>query len=414
MESTTTISAKEKFLMLVDQGSQGISNDSAREALNTLELPTTRQEDWRYTRVGKIASEDWKWSTSNHPFDIRPFQINGLNAHHIVFVHGKYRADLSDQAELTGITFRVSQESSAPVNGYRHFFEALSYALTTTHIKLDVAAKTNVGRIIHIIHATTEPNVISQPMITIACGESSAVHIIESFVSAQEIPAFTNRTLKIQIGKNARLNLDKIQQESDAHFLMNDERIQIDTDGRYTENTLTTDGGWIRNNTHVSMHGKNAEANLHGIYLPRRKQHIDNHTLIDHRVPHCNSNELYKGLLNNYATGVFNGKVYVQPDAQKTNAFQSNANILLSSDAQINTKPELEIYADDVKCSHGSTTGQIDENALFYLKARGLGDETARRLLNSAFISDVLNKVENEFVRQYVIDDLVKKELLIG
>jgi Fe-S cluster assembly protein SufD len=162
----------------------------------------------------------------------------------------------------------------------------------------------------------------------------------------------------------------------------------------------------------ISLDGQNIEANLNGFYLPRGSQLIDNHTKVDHRFPHCNSNELYKGILFDQSQGVFNGKVYVRKDAQKTNAYQNNANVLVGEDAQMNTKPELEIYADDVKCSHGTTTGQIDESAMFYLRARGLSEDSARKLLTTAFINDVLNKVENETVRTHIIEVLSQKGLL--
>jgi Fe-S cluster assembly protein SufD len=218
----------------------------------------------------------------------------------------------------------------------------------------------------------------------------------------------------MQVQDNAHVHWDKIQLETDAQFLMNEENVRIENNGRFTINTLTVDGGWVRNALNIALDGQNIEANLHGFYMPRRKQFVDNHTKVDHRLPHCNSNELYKGVLNDQSTGVFNGKVYVHIDAQKTNAFQSCGNILLSDDAQMNTKPELEIYADDVKCSHGTTTGQLDEEALFYLKSRGLGEDNARRLLTSAFIGDVLAKIQNEAIRDYVTHQLTQRELLFA
>jgi Fe-S cluster assembly protein SufD len=216
------------------------------------------------------------------------------------------------------------------------------------------------------------------------------------------------------VEENAHVHWDKIQLESDANFLMNEDNVHIASNGNFTINTLTIDGGWVRNALNITLDGQNIEANLNGFYMPRRKQFVDNHTRVDHRKPHCNSNELYKGVLNDQSTGVFNGKVYVQIDAQKTNAFQSCANILLSDDATMNTKPELEIYADDVKCSHGTTTGQLDEEALFYLKSRGLGEANARRLLTSAFIGDVISKITHDAVREYVIDQLTQRELLFA
>lgn len=414
MEATATITAKDKFLSLVEQHQKHPHGSGARKALSQLDMPNTRMEEWRYTRTGKIGTEEWNISNSKNNTNLSPFQIAGLDAKQIVIIDGQYRDELSNANNIAGLSINTTSPVNDDHHEYQHFFEALGASLITSRIHIEIAPKVHIHDKIHIMHVTTDQNVLSQPYITIDAGKSSSGHIVESFVCIGDNHAFTNRTLRVQVAANASLTIDKIQCETDAHYLMNEDRIHVEGDSRFTINTLTIDGGWVRNNLHISFGGQNAEANLHGIYLPRKKQHIDNHTLVDHRVPHCNSNELYKGLLNDHAIGVFNGKVYVQPDAQKTNAFQSNANILLSDDAQMNTKPELEIYADDVKCSHGTTTGQLDEDALFYLKARGLGEESARRLLTSAFINDVLNKVENDHIREYVISQLVERELLIA
>jgi Fe-S cluster assembly protein SufD len=253
---------------------------------------------------------------------------------------------------------------------------------------------------------------MAQVKVQIDCAENSSFEMIESFVCLHEGAAFTQRSLDVHVSKNASVTVNKIQMETDGCFLMNQDRASVDADARFTIQTLTVDGGWVRNDLHISLDGTNIEAHLNGFYLPRRRQLVDNHTKVDHRFAHCNSNELYKGILRDQSTGVFNGKVYVHLDAQKTNAYQSNANVLLSDDAQMNTKPELEIYADDVKCSHGTTTGQLDPNALFYLKSRGLSDDNARKLLTTAFIHDVLEQVQNEAVRSYVVAELLKRELL--
>jgi Fe-S cluster assembly protein SufD len=164
---------------------------------------------------------------------------------------------------------------------------------------------------------------------------------------------------------------------------------------------MTLDGTLVRNNLNIEVNGVNCMTNLHGAYVLKSNQHVDNHTIVDHKQPHCESNELYKGVMDEKSTGVFNGKVFVRKDAQKINAFQSNGNVLLSDDATVDSKPELEIYADDVKCSHGSTTGQLDEEAVFYLRARGISEKSARHLMVAAFIGDVLSKIENDEFREY-------------
>ena len=170
----------------------------------------------------------------------------------------------------------------------------------------------------------------------------------------------------------------------------------------FTANTVTANGGFVRNNLNIKIDGEYAEANMYGLYIPNGKQHIDNHTVVDHAKPNSNSNELYKGILKGKSTGVFNGKIFVRQDAQKTNAFQSCKNVLLSEDASMNTKPQLEIWADDVKCSHGTTVGQLNDDALFYMQARGISKDSARALLTLAFAQDVIDKFEIVAIKEYL------------
>ena len=177
----------------------------------------------------------------------------------------------------------------------------------------------------------------------------------------------------------------------------------------YSNTTMTLSGELVRNNHNVVLADSNCEAHLNGLFISNGTQQIDNHTLIDHQMPHCESNELYKGIMDDKSVSVFNGKVFVRQDAQKTNAFQSNANVLISEDASVNSKPELEIYADDVKCSHGSTTGQLDEEALFYLRARGISEKGATQLLLTAFMSDVLHKIVVPEVKEKVYEVINKR-----
>ena len=204
------------------------------------------------------------------------------------------------------------------------------------------------------------------------------------------------------------LFVDKIQAEGTGDFHIGTEQVIQERDSTFTLTTSTFSGAIVRNNVHVQVIGENAETNLFGTYLLNDKQVVDNHTTVDHKVAHCLSNELYKGVIDDKATAVFNGKVFVRKDAQKINAFQSNANVLMSDDATVNSKPELEIYADDVKCSHGSTTGQLDEEAVFYLRARGISEKSARNLVVSAFVNDALEKTENEEILAYIYS-LVKE-----
>lgn len=409
METTTISPAKEKWMSAVN-----VSKAEAAVALEQFDFPTTRDEDWKYTRVARISNETWVKSDAVESCDVQPYLIPGLDAYTVVFVNGRFNAAQSVLPAEQGI--HVSHEASLAKHRdtYNHFFQAYADAICTDVVNVLVEKNARISKPVHFIHVVTNGQVLSQPSINLIAMQGAEVKCIESFVGTESAKSFTNRTIDIEVQENASVMWDKIQLENDAQFLMNEENVRIADNGRFTINTLTIDGGWVRNALNISLDGQNIESNLNGFYMPRRKQFVDNHTKVDHRHPHCNSNELYKGVLNDQSTGVFNGKVYVHIDAQKTNAFQSCANILLSDDAQMNTKPELEIYADDVKCSHGTTTGQLDEEALFYLKSRGLGEANARRLLTSAFIGDVISKIENDIVREYVTQQLVQRELLIA
>jgi len=413
METTTISPAKEKWMQEL-RSIPEFTNGAAAEAFDRFDFPTTHDEDWKYTRVARITNETWVKSDAVESCDVQPYLIPGLDAYTVVFVNGRYNAALSTLPAEQGIHASHEMKLANQRASYSHFFQAYADAACTDVVNVLVEKNARISKAVHFIHVVTNAQVLAQPRINLIAMQGAKVKCIESFVGTESAKSFTNRTLDIEVQENASVIWDKIQLENDAQFLMNEENVRIAGNGRFTINTLTIDGGWVRNALNISLDGQNIEANLNGFYMPRRKQFVDNHTKVDHRLPHCNSNELYKGVLNDQSTGVFNGKVYVHIDAQKTNAFQSCGNILLSDDAQMNTKPELEIYADDVKCSHGTTTGQLDEEALFYLKSRGLGEANARRLLTSAFIGDVISKIENDAVRDFVTQQLVQRELLFA
>jgi len=213
---------------------------------------------------------------------------------------------------------------------------------------------------------------------------------------------FSNVVTELEVGDNAHLDIDKLQLENESALQIATEYVAQGRDSHFDINTITLDGLLVRNNLNIAVNGQNCNTHLNGMYLTLGRQHVDNHTIVDHRVPNCESFELYKGVMDENSTAVFNGKVFVRKDAQKINAFQSNGNVLLGENATINSKPELEIYADDVKCSHGSTTGQLDEEAVFYLRARGISEKAARHMMISAFVGDVLEKIKNEEVLNFV------------
>jgi Fe-S cluster assembly protein SufD len=218
--------------------------------------------------------------------------------------------------------------------------------------------------------------------------------------------------LHAHVEQSAQLEIHQLQNTSKSECVLLRESISQAEKSIFKITTVTASGTWVRNELSIRIEGQYCESFLSGAYFPKQDQMIDNHTFVDHQAANCYSNELYKGVLFDNGKGVFNGKVYVHIDAQKTNAYQSNANIMMSDNASMFTKPELEIYADDVKCSHGSTTGQFNEEALFYLRARGLSEESAKRLLVSAFTSDVMNRISIPSWKEYVLATLIQNEII--
>ena len=232
--------------------------------------------------------------------------------------------------------------------------------------------------------------------------------------SEMEVDSFLNGKIEIFLAKGAHLDIDLIQDHAETHFhLMQVEVIQ-EEGSHLNLVTHTLRGGWIRNEVKIELRGQRAHAGLSGFYLPENQQLIDNHTVVDHQVPNCTSNELYKGVLFDQSRGVFNGKVFVRKDAQKTEAYQSNKNIMMSDTAEMDSKPELEIYADDVRCSHGSTTGTFDQEALFYLRARGLSEMGAKQMLVSAYINEVIDRSGQPLVIEYVKKTLSERGRVIA
>jgi Fe-S cluster assembly protein SufD len=237
----------------------------------------------------------------------------------------------------------------------------------------------------------------------------STCHILESFQSTGINPVFTNIVSEYRLQTDSHLTYYRLQDDGGAYQTYNSTIRQL---GKSTVNSFvfSFDGAVVRNNSIFSIEAERCESNFYGLYLPSGKSLVDNHTVADHKVPNCVSNELYKGIIADQAKGVFNGKIFVRPDAQKTNAFQSNRNILLSDTAFINTKPQLEIWADDVKCSHGCTTGQLDKEAMFYLQSRGISQDQARTMLLTAFATEVIQKIPDAQLKTE-IEKLVTERL---
>ena len=271
-----------------------------------------------------------------------------------------------------------------------------------------VKAKAQLDKPVHVINLVDGDLVASYPRNLIVAEKLSEAQVIVTYETIDTSSALSNVINEIVVAEGAHVNLDKIQNENGNTFHIGADFATQAKDSTFSINTIPLNAKLIRNNLNIVLDGPNSEANLYGAICLNGNIHVDNQTFVDHAKPNCESNELYKTVVNDKSTAIFNGKIYVNKIAQKTNAFQSNANILLSDDAKANAKPQLEIYADDVKCSHGCTIGQFDDEALFYLRARGIKESTAHKVLLDAFIGEVLSKIKNEAVREYV-DKLIAK-----
>ncbi|NGF74847.1 Fe-S cluster assembly protein SufD [Fluviicola sp. SGL-29] len=378
---------------------------TAENTLSTLDFPTTRNERWKYTRVAKIATKSF---TAKEGI-IGTLHLPVADAYTIVFVNGFYNQELSSSESPEGVTITAlssATEATELLGKNVRVDTAVFPALNTLHATdgayVHLKAKTIVEKPIQIVHVLTGEHTIATTRNVIVSERFSEAEIVQVFLAGNATESFSNNVTEIFVEENATLSFDKLQNETEGNFHISTEHVKQAAHSNFKINTITLNGGLVRNDLFIDVEGENVETHLNGTYVLKGNQHVDNHTTVDHLKPNCESNELYKGVVDESATAVFNGKVFVRKDAQKINAYQSNGNVLLSDTASVNSKPELEIYADDVKCSHGSTTGQLDEDAIYYLRARGISEKSAKALMVTAFIGDVIDKIDNESVVEYV------------
>ncbi len=381
-----------------------------------LGFPTTKNEDWHFTSVAAIAERTFPLATrgseSVETADIDRFNFGEKGWHTLVFVNGAFSQDLSSTAGL-GSGIRVSSLASAIKSGTagierhagkiaafeQHTFTALNTAFIRDGAFIELAADAIVEQPIHLVFVS-EGEGASHPRNLIVAGRHSRATVIESYVSLRDSCYFTNAVTEISLGEGAHLDHYKLQRESESAFHVGTVQIRQARDSQLHSFSFAVGGSLARTNIYTSLDGDAATCTLNGLYLTDGSQHIDNQTSIEHIAPNCPSHELYKGVLDGRSHGVFNGKVYVHPEAQKTDGKQSNNNLLLSPTARVDTKPQLEIFADDVKCTHGATVGRLDDLAMFYLNSRGIGPETARMLLTYAFAADVIETIELEVLKR--------------
>lgn len=379
-----------------------------------LGFPTTKNEDWHFTSVAPIAERTFRPAATGggiEKADIDHFNFGEHGWHTLVFVNGVFSKHLSSDARLgegvrvTGLAGAI-KAGIAGVERYigkiatfeQHAFTALNTAFISDGAFIEIGVDAIVEQPIHLLFIS-DGGGVSHPRNLIITGRHSRAAVIESYVSLGNGGYFTNAVTEMSLGEGSHLDHYKLQRESESAFHVGTVQVREARDSRLHSFSLAVGGSLARTNIYTSLDGDAATCTLNGLYLTDGSQHVDNQTSIEHIAPNCPSHELYKGVLDGRSHGVFNGKVYVHPEAQKTDGKQSNNNLLLSPTARVDTKPQLEIFADDVKCTHGATVGRLDELAMFYLNSRGIGPETARILLTYAFAADVLETIELEPLR---------------
>jgi Fe-S cluster assembly protein SufD len=403
--------------------------EAALAAFQQAGIPTTKNEEWRFTNLTPFLKDSYQMqptgllSREQIEQAITTAQVKDLNAYRLVMVNGVIDFSFSNLPEdKTGWTLqpvaelKATEAFAAAVNAVlpieKYPFAAINTACFTDGFYLELSRDFRLDKPLQIIHVYgDQENLFLQPRNMIKVNRGASAEVLESSVLVTGQLLFVNGVTEIQVQENAHFKHAHFQVgEQQERWIMHTQVEQL-RDSRYDNYTLTLPhADLVRNNLNVNLDGPNTETHLYGLYMVEDKHLVDNHSLVDHRHPNCMSNQLYKGVILDGGKGVFNGKIYVHRPAQKTNAFQQNNNLLFSPNGTINSKPQLEIYADDVKCSHGSTVGQFDDEALFYLRSRGIGAETAHSLMVTAFAFDVTNKIENEALRAH-IEHLIEKTI---
>jgi Fe-S cluster assembly protein SufD len=403
--TTETIKAFEEAFYAEERTPQ---QTQAFEAFREIGLPSRKSEEYRFTPIGKFLEANFDLSLYGHiplnqslnEISNQSLAINICNGH--IFLN---------ESEFTSAGILVSIENERQEPFSQDPFLLLNHAFNPKEIRIEIPANLQVEKPIHINHLMDSEGVqvMLNTSLSVVLHEKSNCQVIEMFQSSGINPVFTNITAQYTLREGSQLDYFRLQDDATTYQVYNSIVKQV---GMSTVNSFvfSLDGNVVRNNSIFSIEEEYCESNFYGLYFPNEKSLIDNHTVADHKRANCVSNELYKGIIGDQGKGIFNGKIYVRQDAQKTNAFQSNRNILLSDSATVNTKPQLEIWADDVKCSHGCTTGQIDKEAMFYLKSRGISAEQAKSMLLMAFAYEVINKVADKELRTR-IEKLIESRL---
>jgi Fe-S cluster assembly protein SufD len=423
----TATQAPEKYLEIFDQlkartmGQFDWLQKQRQEAFARFAetgFPTTHDEDWRFTSVAAVANTQFELGTSAK-IDEKQLEAFGISdfACRLVFVNGYFASNLSRLPDLsTGVWARnlardidsaegaVEDFFSKYLNFQRDPFAAINTALFEDGVSIEIQPGIVMKDPIYVLFVTI-PGVapsMNHPRNLIVAHESSHVTVVEDYVSLGEGITFSNAATELVAGDNANVSHYMIVREGEQAYNFSTLRIQQGRHANVATHSLLLSGALVRNNVHPVLAGEGSECLINGLFMANGRQHMDNYMLVEHASPHCDSRQFYNGILNGQSHGVFHGRIIVHKDAQKTDAKQTNRNLLLSDDAQIDTKPQLEIYADDVKCTHGATIGQFDDNALFYLRSRGLSEAAARHVLLLAFANECLDRMSSLQVRDHL------------
>ncbi|MBW3467265.1 Fe-S cluster assembly protein SufD [Arthrospiribacter ruber] len=420
MASATQIDHLELLLGQDSSSSFPEMASSAREQALAAGLPAVKEEEYKFTAIQRKIEKSISDFGRAKVLELTPEQVaaalpEGFDGDYIVFNNGIPELNLSSFGQegytATLLSGSRPEKLGKVAKNEKDVFTAINTASFIDGLHIEVAKNQQIEKPIHFLffNQSNSGQVINS-RILIEVEANAEISFLENTVSVNDESYFLNQVTEVIAAPNSKSSYSRLQNESNQAITVNNFETDIHRDAVFTSNVISLGGDMVRNNLTLNLLDSGCEGNMYGLYLLNGKTHVDNHTNVDHTKPHAESNELYKGILADSSRGVFNGKIFVRQDAQKTNAFQQNNNILLSEDATINTKPQLEIWADDVKCSHGCTTGQLDEEALFYLQARGLGKDQAKGLMLYAFAGEVLEHIPDEAFRNHA-DALVKERL---
>ena len=392
-----------------------------------LTFPTQKDEEWKYTNISPLQKHNFSPVSNKEKVSsetINKFLFDKLEHSLLVFVNGNFSPELSKLIDIPkGVvigSLAEAMKNNNPIvkkhlgkyaENENYFFTTLSSAFTKDGAFIYVPDGKIVEDPIHVIFFTNSGNekILIQPRNLFVAGKNSQVTIIEHYVSDEDSIYFTNAVTEIVADENAIVDHIKLQEESNKAFHIARREVDQERSSNFSSHLISHGAEISRNDFNAKFNDEGSECMLNGLFMIGDEQLFDAHTMIDHAKPHCNSHEHYKGILQDKSRGVFNGKVMVRQDAQKTNAFQQNNTILLSNDAIMNTKPQLEIFADDVKCSHGATIGKLNDEAKFYLKSRGIGEDAATAILIHAFASDVITSIKIPALRDYLEEIITKR-----